>query len=98
VNAAVAKADDPAPSQDVEDADDWLTVSAEDFDNVLKEKTHLNNVPNTSHEMDVDHSPNSENEEDGISKAQVTKLQDLAHKVDAFVSGEGDVEGAMFEE
>jgi hypothetical protein len=48
--------------------------------------------------MDVDHSPLSESGEDGIRKAQVAKLQDLANKVDAFVSGKGDVEGAMFEE
>jgi hypothetical protein len=98
VNATVAKADDPAPSQDVEDADDWLSVSAEDFDSVLKEKMGLNDVPNTSHEMDVDHPPHSANEEDGINKTQVAKLRDLAHKVDAFVSGKGDVEGAMFDE
>ena len=98
MNAAVFKADDPAPSQDAEDADDWLMVSAEDFDSVLKGKMRLNEVPDTSHEMDLDHSPHSGNEEDGISKAQVTKLRDLANKVDAFVSGEGDVEGAMFEE
>lgn len=98
MNAAVSKADDPAPSQDADDADDWLMVSAEDFDSVLKEKMRLNDVPDTSHEMDVDQSPHSRNEEDGISKAQVTKLRDLAHKVDAFVSGKGDVEGATFEE
>lgn len=101
MNAAVSKADDPAPSQDAEDAedaDDWLMVSAEDFDSVLKEKMRLNDVQDTSHEMNVDHSPHSGNEEDGISKAQVAKLRDLAHNVDAFVSGQGDVEGAMFEE
>ena len=97
MNAAVAKADDPAPSQDAEDADSWLTVRAEDFDGVLKERMHLNDVPDTSHEMDVDRSPPSESE-DGISKAHVSKLRDLAHKVDAFVSGKGDLEGAMFEE
>ena len=98
MNAAIAKADDIGPSQDVEDADDWLTVSAEDFDSVLQEKMRLNAVPNTGHGMDIDHSPRSEDGEDDLSKAQVTKLRDLAHKVDAFVSGKGDVEGAMFEE
>jgi hypothetical protein len=98
VNAAIARADDLGPSQDVEGADDWLTVSAEDFDSVLQEKLRLNVVPNTNHRMDVDHSPRSEDGEDDFSQAQVTKLRDLAHKVDAFVSGKGDVEGAMFEE
>ena len=98
MNTAIAKADDPGTSQDVEDADDWLTVSAEDFDSALQEKMRLNDIPNASHEMDVDHSPLSESGEDGIRKAQVAKLQDLANKVDAFVSGKGDVEGAIFEE
>ena len=98
MNAAIAKADDLEPSQDVEDDDDWLTVSAENFDSVLQEKMRLNDAPSTSHEMDVDHSPNSESGEDSVTKAQVAKLRDLASKVDAFVAGEGDVEGAAFEE
>jgi hypothetical protein len=98
VNTAIARADDLGPSQDVEDDDDWLTVSAENFDSVLQEKMRLNDAPSTSREMDVDHSPAPENGEDGITRAQVAKLRDLASKVDAFVAGEGDVEGAMFEE
>lgn len=98
VNVAIAKADDLEPSQDVEDNDDWLTVSAEDFDSVWQEKMRLSDASSTSREMDVDPSPHSENEEDGIAKAQVAKLRDLASKVDGFVTGSGDVEGAMFEE
>lgn len=98
VNAAIAKADDLEPSQDDEDDDDWLTVSAENFDSVLQEKMRLNDASSTSREMDVDHSPHSENGEDSMTKTQVAKLRDLASKVDAFVTGDGDVEGAMFEE
>jgi len=98
VNVAVAKAEDLEPLQDVEDDDNWLTVSAENFDSVLQEKMRLNDAPSTSREMDVDRSPDSENGEDGITKAQVAKLRDLAIKVDAFVAGEGDIEGAVFEE
>lgn len=98
MNAAIAKADDLVPSQDVEDNDDWLTVSAESFDSVLQEKMRLNDAPSTSREMDVDRSLDSENGEDGMTKAQVAKLRDLASKVEAFVAGEGDVEGATFEE
>jgi hypothetical protein len=98
VDAAIAKADDLEPSQDVEDDDDWLIVSAENFDSVLQEKMRFNDAPSTSRDMDVDHSPDSGNGEDGMTKAQVAKLRDLASKVDAFVSGEGDVEGATFEE
>jgi hypothetical protein len=98
VNAAIAKADDLEPSQDIEDDDDWLTVSAEDFDSVWQEKMRPNDAPSTNREMDVDHSPHSENGEDGMTKAQVAKLRELASKVDAFVTGDGDVEGALFEE
>ena len=98
MNAAIAKADDLEPSQDVDDDDDWLTVSAENFDSILQEKMRLNDVPSTSREMDVDRSPDSEKGEDGITKTQVAKLRDLASKVDEFVAGEGDVDGAMFEE
>jgi hypothetical protein len=54
------------------------------------------NSPHTSREMDVD--PHSENEEHDTTHAQVAKLRDLAKKVDAFVTGKGDVEGAMFDE
>lgn len=56
------------------------------------------NGPNASHRMDVDPPPDSEDTDNSITKAQVEKLQDLANKVDAFVSGKGDVEGALFEE
>ena len=98
MNVAIAKADDLGQSQDDEDDDDWLTVSAEDFGSVWQEKMRLNDASSTSHEMDVDHSSHSETGENGVAKAQVAKLRDLASKVDAFVTGNGDVEGAMFEE
>ncbi len=95
VNAAIANAGDLTPSQDPEDPDDWLTVSAEDLDRVLQDNMS-HNTPHTSHEMDVD--LHSENKEHDTTHAQVAKLRDLAKKVDAFVAGKGDVEGAMFEE
>ncbi len=45
--------------------------------------------------MDVDP---AEDDEDRIAKAQAARLQDLAKKVEQFVEGEGDVEGARFAE
>lgn len=96
VNAAIADAGgDLTPSQDPDDPDDWLTVNAEDLDRVLQDNIS-HNAPQTSHEMDVD--PHSENEERDTTHAQVTKLKNLAKKVDAFVAGKGDVEGAMFDD
>ena len=88
VDGAIANAGDLTPLQDLEDPDDWLNVNPEDLDRVLQESM--------SHEMGVD--PDSENEERDTTHTQVTKLRDLAKKVDAFVAGKGDVEGATFEE
>ncbi|KAI0274784.1 SGT1 protein-domain-containing protein [Gloeopeniophorella convolvens] len=97
VNAALANAGDLEPSQDDEDSDDWLNVNAEDFDDFLQQKM-AQGAQSADNATDVDRSPQPENEEDRIANAQVAKLRDLASKVDAFVAGQGDVEGAMFEE
>jgi hypothetical protein len=56
------------------------------------------NTPNASDQKDVDLPLHSEDNENGMQTARVAKLRDLANKVDAFVSGKGDVEGALFEE
>jgi hypothetical protein len=56
------------------------------------------NGPSAGHGMEVDPRLDSEDTDNSITKGQVEKLQDLANKVDAFVSGKGDVEGALFEE
>ena len=46
--------------------------------------------------MDVDE-PGAK-AEDRLASAQAAKLQELATKVEQFVEGEGDIEGARFEE
>ncbi|KAI9512873.1 SGT1-domain-containing protein, partial [Russula earlei] len=98
VNAAIARAEDPQSSEHSEDPDDWLNVTAEDFDSVLQEKVRHNETTSASHGMYVGHPSHSENEEDSMASAQTAKLRALATKVDAFVTGKGDVEGAMFED
>ncbi|KAN0125412.1 SGT1 domain containing protein [Lactarius tabidus] len=95
VDASIANAGDLTPSQDLEDPDDWLTVNAEDLDRALQ-ASMSQHTPHKSHEMGVD--PDPENEERDPTHAQVAKLSDLAKKVDAFVAGKGDVEGAMFDD
>ena len=45
--------------------------------------------------MDVDV---PEDDEDRVAKAQAERLRDLAKKVEQFVEGEGDLEGARFAE
>lgn len=46
--------------------------------------------------MDID-DPGAE-AENRLASAQAAKLQELATKVEQFVEGEGDLEGAQFEE
>jgi hypothetical protein len=91
VDAAIANAADLTPSQDPEDPDDWLTVNAEDLDRTLQESMN-HHAPRKNLDMD------SEDEERDATHAQVAKLKDLANKVDEFVAGKGDIEGAMFDE
>lgn len=56
-----------------------------------KSKTH-------SEAMDVDKLETGKTMEDRLAKEQASRLQDLAQKVENFVEGEGDIEGATFEE
>jgi hypothetical protein len=48
--------------------------------------------------MDVDSSGETESPEDKLASEQAKRLKDLATKVENFVEGEGDLEGARFEE
>ncbi|KAH9947701.1 SGT1-domain-containing protein [Amylocystis lapponica] len=99
-NAALSQAGDaPSVPTQHEDSDDWLNVNAEDFDEML-EKTLGNKAKSppqaSSDAMNVDQADNAETEEDKLAKEQASRLQDLAKKVEEFVEGEGDVEGARF--
>ncbi|KAI0757270.1 SGT1-domain-containing protein [Daedaleopsis nitida] len=81
-------------SQEEEDIDDWLNVAAADFDALL-EKTmgSTKGKENATDAMDID---GLEDDEDRVAKAQAARLHDLAKKVEEFVEGKGDVEGARF--
>jgi len=73
-----------------EEPDDWLDIDAENFDTMLQ-----NMVPGQSDGigvMDVDQ------KEEQLAQDQASKLKSLAQKVEEFVEGEGDLEGARFEE
>lgn len=76
-----------------EDPDDWLNIDASDFDAMLDRaagKTQSSTLDPSS-AMDVD-------DEDRAAKEQASKLQHLAKKVQDFVDGQGDLEGALFNE
>lgn len=75
-----------------EDNDEWLTIDAQDFDDLLQKSSKSQK----SDVMDVDKS--GETPEDKMASDQASRLKDLASKVEEFVEGEGDMEGAKFEE
>ena len=82
-----------------EDNDDWLTIDGEEFDKGLEASLAgtTGNAKN-SDAMDVDSPNKAESLEDKLAEEQAKKLKDLATKVESFVEGEGDLEGARFEE
>jgi hypothetical protein len=84
--------------QDEEDSDDWLNVNAQDFDDMLEKTMGTSRNKVHSDTMDVDEPESQEIEEDLLAREQASRLQDLAQKVEDFVEGEGDIEGAKFEE
>lgn len=73
-----------------EEPDNWLDIDAENFDSLLQ-----NMVP--GHSSGVDTMVADQKEEE-IAQDQASKLKTLARKVEKFVEGEGDLEGALFEE
>ncbi|KAJ7785945.1 SGT1 protein-domain-containing protein [Mycena metata] len=86
---------DGLPSANVdEDSDQWLNVDAQDFENMLETTMGTSRQQNA---MEVD--PNEEESaEDRLASEQASRLQNLASKVEEFVEGEGDLDGARFED
>ena len=66
-----------------------------DLDATLEKTLHgerVNGKENITDAMDVD------DDENRVTKLQAERLRDLAHKVEDFLEGEGDLEGARFAE
>ncbi|KIY67595.1 hypothetical protein CYLTODRAFT_352909 [Cylindrobasidium torrendii FP15055 ss-10] len=81
-----------------EDEDAWLNLDAENFDEMLA-KT-VGRAPGDA-VMDVDDEDDEMDPtkaEDRKANEQATRLKDLASKVEQFVEGEGDLDGARFED
>ncbi|KAF7339943.1 Protein ecdysoneless [Mycena venus] len=81
-----------------EDNDQWLNVDARDFESML-ERTMGSSKPKQQQQnaMDVDQD-GEEFAEDRVASEQASRLKTLATKVEAFVEGKGDLEGATFED
>jgi hypothetical protein len=102
VTSAVSQAADTPlfHTQDNEEPDGWLHINARDFDTMLEQTMGVSEsqVRSNVNAMDVDKLEGEERSEDHIATEHASKLQDLAAKVEEFVEGEGDLEGARFEE
>lgn len=97
-NAALSRAPETlsdAGLVQTEDSDEWMNVDAKDFDEVLERAMRVGGSPVEMHAMETD---GEGGVEDSVAKEQTNKLRDLAAKVEQFVEGKGDVEGARFEE
>lgn len=81
-----------------EDADDWLNMDAQDFENLLHKPIPTPGSKVDTDKMDVDSPKAPESYEDRLASEQASKLKELAAKVEDFVEGEGDLEGARFDE
>lgn len=73
------------PATYVEDSDSWLDVSPDELDGLLSRSAA---AAGTTQPVG----------EDAEAEAQAQTLGELAKKVGQFVEGEGDLEGARFEE
>ncbi|KAJ3822271.1 SGT1 protein-domain-containing protein [Lentinula raphanica] len=92
VNSAISQvSDDFQPVIQEEDSDDWLNIDAENFEDMLQQPHGTSDNSNLSHPMDVD--PKAT---EGSTSPRTTQLRNLASKVEEFIQGEGDVEGARF--
>lgn len=97
-NAALSRAPETLSDADLvqtEDSDEWMNVGTKDFDEVLERAMHAGGSTVDTHTMETD---GEGGEEDRVAKGQTDKLRDLAAKVENFVEGKGDVEGARFDE
>ncbi|KAI0322311.1 SGT1-domain-containing protein [Amylostereum chailletii] len=97
VNEAISKADNLSlqHNDEPEDSDDWLNVDAQDFDTLLQARLGLKNPGSdlaSNDAMDVDKL------DARVAKDQSARLQDLAKKVENFLDGKGNIEGAVFDD
>lgn len=88
VESAINTSPGPAPADAEEDSTDWLNVDESTFDSMLEQR--FNRKPTTE--------PSGQDAEDRMAQDQAARLQELAKKVEGFVEGKGDLDGARFEE
>ncbi|KAF8640995.1 hypothetical protein AX17_000640 [Amanita inopinata Kibby_2008] len=97
-NSAISQVSELPIVSDQEDNDQWLNVDVQDFDEMLKGTmgSGTNQIRRDADAMDID--VQGTDQEERMATTQAAKLTELATKVEQFVEGEGDIEGAMFED
>lgn len=104
VNSAISQAPEEfTPQITDEDSDDWLNIYAENFEELLnaqrtsgQEKDKQSNL--NAMEVDETETESTSTPAKRVVPDQASQLRDLASKVEEFIDGEGDVEGARFAE
>ena len=76
-----------------EDPDDWLNIDSQNFEDMLQRASGAGDETKPSDAMDVD-----QKFMERTTTTQTSQVRNLASKVEEFIEGEGDVEGAMFAE
>ncbi|CAE6530309.1 unnamed protein product [Rhizoctonia solani] len=76
----------PLSSPDEEDSLEWLQIDENTLDGMLKQKFNRKGAGQSGDDDDMH------------AQEQATKLQELAKKVEGFVEGRGELEGARFED
>ncbi|KIM67044.1 hypothetical protein SCLCIDRAFT_1210513 [Scleroderma citrinum Foug A] len=90
-NSALARAPEMLLDSDgPDDSDEWMKLDASSFDEVL-----TRSFEKDQNAMDLDSEAGEENR---FVRKQSDKMHDLAAKIEQFVHGDGDLEGARFEE
>ncbi|KAJ7596676.1 SGT1 protein-domain-containing protein [Mycena floridula] len=95
VNSAITSAGEPSLSCQTEDSDSWLDIDAANFEETLEQSTAR---PGKSNDQAMDVDPPEETLEDQMASEQASRLRNLAEQVEQFVEGEGDLEGARFQD
>ena len=81
-----------------EDPEDWLEITQRDLEQSLNSYMNTSSDNRTYATQDSNMDVDGEEVEDSAANEQAVRLKKLAEKVDAFVEGNGDLSGAMFEE
>jgi len=75
-----------------------LNVDAEDFEDVFAQRMGVSQDVSHQNGHTSAQLQGQNTAEDRVANEQASRLRNLAQKVEEFVEGEGDMEGAMFKE